>query len=76
MKLSAMRFGENLFGGNAPLKLPAMLVKSQTPNRRRIWREQKPAPRFKLADTAEFDGMIAKGMSGRRPTTRLAAASA
>ncbi|QUI99860.1 hypothetical protein KCP73_18435 [Salmonella enterica subsp. enterica] len=35
---------KNLLGGqNAPLKLPAMLVKSQTPNCRRIWREKLSA---------------------------------
>lgn len=48
IQLSAMYLAKNLLGGNAPLKLPAMLVKVKTPELP-LHLAGKPAPRSKLA---------------------------
>lgn len=55
---------KNLLGGNAPLKLPAMLVKVKTPELPLHLAGETQRRDLSWQITAESDGMIAKGMSG------------
>lgn len=64
IQLSAMCTAKNLLGGNAPLKLPAMLVKVKTPELPLHLAGETQRRDLSWQITAESDGMIAKGMSG------------
>ncbi|EJO5239639.1 NADH:flavorubredoxin reductase NorW [Salmonella enterica] len=64
IQLSAMYLAKNLLGGNAPLKLPAMLVKVKTPELPLHLAGETQRSDLSWQITAESDGMIAKGMSG------------
>ncbi|EBI6972844.1 NADH:flavorubredoxin reductase NorW [Salmonella enterica] len=64
IQLSAMYLAKNLLGGNAPLKLPAMLVKVKTPELPLHLAGETQRRDLSWHITAESDGMIAKGMSG------------
>ncbi|ECW2626616.1 SidA/IucD/PvdA family monooxygenase [Salmonella enterica] len=64
IQLSAMYLAKNLLGGNAPLKLPAMLVKVKTPELPLHLAGETQRRDLSWQITAESDGMIAKGMSG------------
>ena len=63
IQLSAMYLAKNLLGGNAPLKLPAMLVKIKTPELPLHLAGETQRGDLNWQIAAEADGMVAKGMN-------------
>ncbi|MTH47295.1 NADH:flavorubredoxin reductase NorW [Intestinirhabdus alba] len=62
IQLSAMYLAKNLLGGNAPLKLPAMLVKIKTPELPLHLAGETQRRDLNWQIAAEKEGMVAKGM--------------
>ena len=63
IQLSAMYLAKNLLGGNAPLKLPAMLVKVKTPELPLHLAGETQRRDLNWHITAEAQGMVARGMN-------------
>ncbi|EGE4653853.1 NADH:flavorubredoxin reductase NorW [Salmonella bongori serovar 40:z35:-] len=63
IQLSAMYLAKNLLGGNAPLKLPAMLVKVKTPALPLHLAGETQRRDLSWSITTEAQGMIARGMN-------------
>ncbi|HFZ8995414.1 TPA: NADH:flavorubredoxin reductase NorW [Citrobacter freundii] len=62
IQLSAMYLAKNLLGGNAPLKLPAMLVKVKTPELPLHLAGETRRRDLHWHITAETQGMVARGL--------------
>ena len=63
IQLSAMYLAKNLLGGNAPLKLPAMLVKVKTPELPLHLAGETQRRDLNWHIAAEAQGMVARGMN-------------
>ena len=63
IQLSAMYLAKNLLGGNAPLKLPAMLVKVKTPELPLHLAGETQRRDLSWHIAAEAQGMVARGMN-------------
>ncbi|GKX56607.1 nitric oxide reductase FlRd-NAD(+) reductase [Leminorella grimontii] len=65
IQLSAMYLAKNLLGGEAPLKLPAMLVKVKTPAMPLHLAGETSRRDLSWQISAELEGMVAKGLDAQ-----------
>ncbi|GKX59792.1 NADH:flavorubredoxin reductase NorW [Leminorella grimontii] len=65
IQLSAMYLAKNLLGGEAPLKLPAMLVKVKTPAMPLHLAGETCRRDLSWQISAELEGMVAKGLDAQ-----------
>lgn len=65
IQLSAMYLAKNLLGGDAMLKLPAMLVKVKTPNMPLHLAGETCRRDLSWQISAESEGMVARGMDAQ-----------